>query len=266
MSENERAAEGRVVVVTGASSGIGLALSQEIIQLGWTVVMLARDSTRLRDASLPLGDRAVPICADVSDPEQVRDAFREIDTKVDTVDALVNLAGSIRYRLLEESTDDDIKAILETNLFGPIYMMREAIPRMKSGADIVNIGSEATLQYLPYTSLYSTSKVALGFLTGLLAKELRERAIKCSYVVVGRTATNMASTVPVEDRERSQAAIEKSGYYDFAGGSPMEARWVADAIVYVLTRPVAQHIDVLHVRGFGPNNTISITDPYGGGV
>src|SRR6266540_143815 len=123
---------GRVVVVVGASAGIGLATARRCAAEGADVVMLARGRDRLVAAAAEVGDRATAIVCDITQPDSVRAAFGQIEAKFGKLDALLNVAGVARIRRIEDATDDDIAFVVGVNLLGPIYTTRAAIPLMRA--------------------------------------------------------------------------------------------------------------------------------------
>jgi NADP-dependent 3-hydroxy acid dehydrogenase YdfG len=247
---------GRIVVVSGASSGIGLTLAHIAAERGARPVMLARRADTLARAAAAIGDAAVPIVVDIADRAAVRAAFGEIEARFGYIDALVNAAGAMRYRLLADSSDEDIDAVFGANLMGPLNTIRAAIPllRKAGGGDIVNIGSEVTEHYLAYASLYMSSKAGLSTLSQALTRELRADRIRVALVVVGFTKTGLPETIPDEDRAKAREAIMQSGYPDYSGSTPMDPRWVAEAALFPMTQPDGIHIDVIHARSFGAPN------------
>lgn len=138
---------GKVVVVSGASTGVGRALAKRFAEDGATVVMFARRKDRLDDAAAEIGEQAIPIPTDITSSASVRAAFEEIAHRFERVDVLVNMAGVTRVRHIEEASDDDIAISVGTNLIGPMYTIRSAVPLLKAagGGDIVNVSSEITL-------------------------------------------------------------------------------------------------------------------------
>lgn len=247
------ALQGKVVVVTGASSGIGLATARRFAAEGARVVLLARRAALLEAAAAQLGASAVPIVADVADPASVRSAFERIEAMFGQVDVLLNVAGSARVRLIEEATDEDIATVVGTNFLGPIYTTRAAIPllRKAGGGDIVNVSSEVTLDDLPLMTLYSATKRGLDGFTRTMTKELKGAGIRVTLIVMGTVGeTGFADNFGPGDAERAFPAWEADGYLTRVAGGPMEAAWAADAMVYAVTRPRGMMLDVMHVRSF----------------
>ena len=251
-----RELDGKVVVVAGASTGIGRATAERFAASGANVVLLARRRERLDAAAAAIGERAVPIVADISDPDSVRSAFALVKERFGGLHALLNVAGAARARRIEEASDEDIAAVVGTNFLGPIYTTRAAIPLMKAvgGGDIVNVSSEVTLDDLPLMTLYSSTKRALDGFTRTMTKELKEDRIRVTLVVMGAVAgTSFADNFEAGEIERVRPVWEADGYTTrVAGGAVrMEAEWVADAMLYAVTRPTGMMMDVIHTRSAG---------------
>jgi NAD(P)-dependent dehydrogenase (short-subunit alcohol dehydrogenase family) len=245
--------DGKVVAVAGASSGTGKVTAQRFAAEGAHVVMLARRKERLDEAAREVGSGAVPIATNIAEPEHVRAAFDQIDAQFGRLDALLNLAGTARARLIEEASDDDISAVVGTNFLGPIYTTRAAIPLMKKagGGDIVNVSSEVTLDDMPMMTLYSSTKRALEAFTRTMTKELRKEHIRVTLVVMGATApTSFLEDFSPEDLQRAFPLWEADGFLNRVSGAhaPMDASWVADALLYAVTRPRGMMMDVIHTR------------------
>jgi NAD(P)-dependent dehydrogenase (short-subunit alcohol dehydrogenase family) len=249
---------GKVAVVAGGSTGVGAACGRALAQAGARVVLLARRGDRLDKTvagiAADTGAAAGTVCgivADVADPDSVRRAFTEIAARYGPPGILLNVASVTRVRTIEEASDDDIAAVMNTNLLGPIYTMREAVPLMRGrGGDIVNVSSEATLDYLPLGTLYATSKWAVDGLTRQMVHELRPDGIRVTLARLGATKTDFGTNnyAPGE-AERARGAMADSGYLDrVAGRTHMEAAQVAETILFIVTRPAEQMSDVIHIR------------------
>lgn len=246
--------EGKVVVIAGASSGIGKATANLFAEEGAKVVMLARNRERLDGAAAEIGSSALPIQTDIGSPDSVRAAFIRVDSEFGRLDALLNVAGTARARLIEEASDEDIAAVVGTNFLGPIYTTRSAIPLLKraGGGDIVNVSSEITLDDQPLMTLYSATKRGLDGFTKTMTKELKADKIRVTLLVAGATAdTGFIDNFTPEDIERVFPIWEADGYLQrVAGRKPMEQRWVAETMLFVVTRPQGQMVDVIHARSF----------------
>jgi NAD(P)-dependent dehydrogenase (short-subunit alcohol dehydrogenase family) len=167
-----RSMEGKVVVVSGASMGVGRATAQRFAQEGATVVLLARRKLLLDEIADAIGANAVPIVTDVTSSTEVCVAFEQVAAQFGRVDVLVNSAGASRIRMIEEASDEDIAVTVNTNLVAPIYTTRAAIPLLRAagGGDIMNISSEITLDHLPMMTLYAATKRGLNGFTEAMNK------------------------------------------------------------------------------------------------
>ena len=181
-------------IVTGGSRGVGLATAQLAVQKGDRVAVLARniDDSRLREQ---LGAHALTLAADITDPEQVRSAVERVVGEWGGVDVLVNNAGLHRGRRLHRLELDDWRAVLDTNLSGPMHCIRACLAHMGEGASIVNIGAVVGIRGFPGDSAYGASKAGLAGLTQVLAVELAPRNIRVNLVIPGLVITDMTSQV-----------------------------------------------------------------------
>jgi NAD(P)-dependent dehydrogenase (short-subunit alcohol dehydrogenase family) len=252
------ALDGKVAVVTGASSGSGLGVAQRFHEEGATVVMLARGSERLEKEASHLGDGAVPLVTDVGDPDSVGRTFTEIGGRFGQIDILVNNAAVYRPCLVESISDYDIAQQIATNFAGPVYTSRAAIPLLRAagGGDIVNTSSESTLHPFPMLSMYVATKAALEAFALVLAQEVRDDDIRVTTVIQG--ATNAGGTGSTDwewDPEHGAAAIDlwtKTGLMSQAfgrhGGQDVAA--IGDVHVFIVTRPRTQKMDTVYCRSF----------------
>ncbi|MGD9701975.1 MAG: SDR family oxidoreductase [Acidimicrobiia bacterium] len=244
----------RVIVIVGASSGIGLATATLCASEGARVVMLARGRERLEAHAAELG--ATPVVCDVADPSSVRAAFGEIDERFGRVDALLNVAGVARIRRIEDATDEDIHHVIGVDLLGPIYTTRAAVPLMRraGGGDIVNVSSEITGDYLPYMVLYGVAKGGLDTFSRMMVHELKDDNIRVCNYVSGSVATDFGVNFAPEEIGAAFPAWEASGYMTRVAGPGQDPAWMAEAFLFQLTRPAGQMVDVIHVRSFAPGH------------
>ncbi len=244
--------DGKVVVISGSSTGVGRATAVRLAHDGATVVLLARRKLLLDEVADEIGPHAVPIVTDVTDSAQVRAAFDQVAAQFGRVDVLVNSAGVTRIRLIEEASDEDITVSVNTNLLAPIYTTRAAIPLLKAagGGDIVNLSSEITLDHMPLMTLYSTTKRGLNGFTEAMCRELRRDQIRVTLVILGAVGdTGFHENFGPGDLERAWPIWEADGYLTRMSGTQLlTSAVVADVLQNILTGPSELMQDVIHVR------------------
>lgn len=154
---------GAVVLVTGASSGIGAATARAASRVGARVVLAARREERIRQLADELGE-AVFVRCDVTDPDQVASAVRTATDAFGRIDVLVNNAGQGLQASIDGIDPNDFRAILDLNLVAPLVTMQAVIPIMRTQAtgSIINVSSGTTFSALPGTGAYAASKAGLS--------------------------------------------------------------------------------------------------------
>ena len=165
-------------IVTGASSGIGLATVRRIHADGGTVALIATREKLLNEIAAELGDRVYVVPTDVSNPSQVSSSIARCFDLLGDVDLVVNAAGVDGPSALLDMTDEKWARTIGVNLSGPFYVSRESARRLKEGSCIINIGSELSLMGAALYVDYCASKAGLIGLTQALAAELAERKIR----------------------------------------------------------------------------------------
>jgi NAD(P)-dependent dehydrogenase (short-subunit alcohol dehydrogenase family) len=162
---------------------------------------MARSVDRDRLAAT-LGPASLAIAADVSDPESVVAAVRQVGDAWGGVDVLVNNAGLHRGGKVGRLPLDDWDAVLATNLSGPLHCVRAALPHMGEGGSIVNVGAVVGFRGFSGDSAYGSSKAGLAGLTRVLAIELAPRLIRVNLFIPGFVITEM--TQQIDERAREQ--------------------------------------------------------------
>lgn len=189
----------KVVLVTGAARGIGLATAKRFLADGWRVGMLDIDTTGLEQAVAGIGkpDETLALSCDIADPRQVATAFETLVARFGRLDALVNNAGTAVFKPLLETTYEEWQRVLAVNLSGPFLATQLAAPLMadQGGGAIVNITSISGLRASTLRVAYGTSKAALAHLTKQQAVELSSLGIRVNAVAPGPVETAMAKAV-----------------------------------------------------------------------
>lgn len=183
--------QGKSAIVTGASLGIGLAITRSLVSRGVRVTGIARDAARLRTLSEQFGESFHPLPCDLGSPGQVTRAFAEVRGKLNSIDILVNNAGVGRFGAVDRMTNDDWDEMLATNVSGLYHCIREVVPVMKAqgAGHIVNIASIAGMVGYANASGYNATKFAVRGLSEALRKELEDFGIRVSAIYPGATDT-----------------------------------------------------------------------------
>lgn len=200
----------KVVLITGGSSGIGKSIGEFLHHNGFVVYGTSRNPERVLHSIFPL------VTLDVRNSESIRVAVDSIIAASGRLDIVINNAGVGITGPLEEIPLEEIKNNFETNLFGPIEVMKAALPYMraqKSGL-IINITSIAGYMGLPYRSIYSASKGALELVTEALRMEVKSFGIHITNVAPGDFATNIASS-------RYHAPVITGSAYEYSYGESL---------------------------------------------
>jgi NAD(P)-dependent dehydrogenase (short-subunit alcohol dehydrogenase family) len=178
--------EGKIAVVTGASRGIGLAITRALAAEG---CQLALASRTIETTEFP--DALVHRC-DVRDPQSVDEFFATVHQRFGRIDILVNNAGNAHALLnVENMPIDTFRDVLDTNLFGTFLCTRAALPLIPRGGAIVNNLSICAVQVFPQESAYCSAKFGtLGF-TNVLREECRPKGIRVIALMAGATATDI---------------------------------------------------------------------------
>ena len=195
--------DGRLALVTGGGSGLGLAMARGLAEAGATVVLNGRSTARLDAAAAGLvaaGLRAEVAAFDVTDPTAVTAAVAALEARLGGVDILVNNAGMTRRAPLEQLSDDDWRTVMRTNLDAAFFVARAVVPAMKKrqrGA-IVNTCSLTSTLARPAILPYAVSKGGLAMLTRGLAIELAPFGIRCNAVAPGYFKTDLTSVLAAD--------------------------------------------------------------------
>lgn len=196
---------GAVVLVTGASSGIGAATARAASRAGAQVVLVARREDRIRQLASELGE-AVPVRCDVTDAGEVDAAVRTAMDAFGRIDVLCNIAGQGLHAPLEQIDPDDFRAVLELNLVAPLVTMQAVLPimRKQGSGSIVNVSSGITFSALPGSAAYGASKAGLSKLSAVARAELTDAGIAVSTMYPFITDTEFIEALRGETESASE--------------------------------------------------------------
>lgn len=177
----------RICIVTGANSGIGYALSEELLKRGATVYMAGRDPAKIATAASQLsahGDRVRQIVVDVTKQEQVQKAIEGTAAEAGRLDMLFNNAGVGGTTQYEKATLEDWRNIIDTNVWSVIYGTHAAVPIMlrQGSGHVVNTASISGLVPVPFQALYSLTKFGVVGLSECLRYEYAEKGLAFSVI------------------------------------------------------------------------------------
>lgn len=209
---------GKVAIVTGASGGIGAAVTERLARDGFATVVNytgnAATAEALAGRITAAGGRALAARADVADPAAVAGLFDRAEAELGGVDVLVNVAGIMRLASLAEADDAAFDRHVAVNLKGTFNTLREAARRLRDGGRIVNFSSSVTTLLQPTYGVYAATKAGVEAMTGVLARELRGRGITVNAIAPGPTATPLfldGKPQELVDRMAKAAPLERLG-------------------------------------------------------
>lgn len=176
----------KVVAITGGGAGLGLAIARKLAADGHELFLLGRTLEKVQAAAAGIGERAHGVRCDVADPDSVDAAFAEIAGRAPRLDVLINNAGVFSPFFLAEATNAQISEALGTNLAGPMYCSRAALPLMEKGGQILCIGSETVVVTAAMLGAYQASKAGLERFCKTLDQEVSPRGIRVTLVRAGK--------------------------------------------------------------------------------
>lgn len=229
---------GKVAVITGASSGIGEAAARLLATEGVGVVLVGRRSDRIESLAKSLGAPAVALTADVGDPEQVRNLFEQVGEQFGGIDLLFNNAGLGVHSSFETSDPADWKQMIDVNLYGVLNCTQAAIPMMRGrpGAMIASVSSVGGRYGVVGWSVYCATKFAVVGFHDTLRKELGEQGIRVSVIEPGAVRTEFGQNVADTQQERWDRL------------DALSAQDVAQALVYAFAQPPRVLVEEIMIR------------------
>lgn len=239
--------QNRVAVITGASSGIGLATAKELAKAGFRLALGARRIERLEglveEVESLTGNRPFAMRLDVTDVESCEQFVQATMNAFGEVNVLVNNAGKARGMsyIAETSDETEWREMVETNVMGLLRVSRLFLPHiLNSGrGHVINIGSIAGHEAYPGGSVYCATKFAVRAITESLRQELLGKPVRVTTIDPGMVETEF-SVVRLQDETKA------AGVYQ--GMTPLTAEDIADCVAFAATRPQHVNIDEMIVK------------------
>ncbi|MGA1822407.1 MAG: SDR family oxidoreductase [Thermoplasmatota archaeon] len=218
----------KLILITGGSSGIGLATADKLIKKGSRVVILARDERKLKKASKKLGKKCDHRSVDILNIEDLNRAKEWIIDEHGAPDIIVNSAGFVHPGRLEDLTDEQIDRMIDINLKGTINVCRTFVPEMRSPGHVVNVSSPVGFMGVYGYSVYSASKFGVDGFSESIRMELKRNGIGVSVVYPPDTKTPQ---LDYENRYKPEETKRITGTID-----PVDPEVVADSIIEGIKR------------------------------
>jgi NAD(P)-dependent dehydrogenase (short-subunit alcohol dehydrogenase family) len=217
----------KVVMITGASQGLGKALALACAREGASLAINARSQDSIRpvaEEAEDFGAEVLGVAADVSKSEEVEELVSKAVEHYDKINVLINNAGLLGPRVpIEQYPEDEWRSVLEANLTGPFLLAKSTIPHMPEGGSIINVTSGVSVEGRPRWGAYSVSKFGVEGLTQILAAELKERSIRVNSVDPGGMRTEMrAAAYPEEDPTTRITPEENTGVFLYLASDESE--------------------------------------------
>lgn len=237
--------DGKVAVVTGASSGIGEATAEALAAEGATVVVAARREERLAELAKRIegsGGGVKTVRCDVTDEREAHELIHATEQEFGSVDILVNNAGVMLLSRIERGLSDEWRRMFDVNVLGLLYATDAAVEvmkRQKSG-HIVNISSVAGRKVRETSGVYSGTKFAVNAISEGLRIELQEDNIRVTIIEPGAVATELPTHITDEEA--------RQGMSRFEGMEILEAEDIASAVAYCVTRPERMSVNEMLIR------------------
>lgn len=221
-------------LITGASTGLGRGLAEAVLRHGDQAAVTARDPRKLDDLKEQYGKRVLPISLEVTDPEQRKAAVQKTVDAFGRIDVLVNNAGRGHFGAVEDSPEEDVRLLFETNFFGPAGMIRAALPYMRQQGSgmIVNTSSMGVMfEGATGNGYYVASKAAVEMLSEVLRNEVKPLGIDVMILEPGsfrtefRVSAIQGELSKIPDYQKTAAAFQKylSAHQHDQKGDPAKA-------------------------------------------
>jgi NADP-dependent 3-hydroxy acid dehydrogenase YdfG len=234
----------KVIVITGASSGIGAATARKLVQLGAKVVLAARREDKLQAMVAELGDNAIYVVTDVSKRADLDNLIRLAIAQFGHVDVLLNNAGIMPISYFEEGLVDEWDRMIDINIKGVLYGINAVLPHMleRGQGHIISTSSVAGLKTLAGAGVYSGTKFAVKAIMETLREEVAQ-TIKVTTIYPGATQSELGHDIT--------SPKIKAQYGNLTAMPKMDEAAIADAVIYAISQPGNISVNEITVRPLG---------------
>lgn len=235
----------KVVIITGASSGIGNATAIKLAQEGAAVVLCARSENELNKLKVKIdssGGKALVVKTDVTKPAEFREAVSQTLAEYGSIDVLINNAGLMPLSFVEKLKTDEWEKMVDVNIKGVLNGVAAVLPTMRTNKSghIINISSSAAHNYFPGGAVYCATKVAVKMFSEGLRKELAPQyGIKVTSIEPGAVNTSLFETITDDDIKEKLKGMKEM--------TTLEAEDIANAIFYALNQPDRVNINDVYL-------------------
>jgi NAD(P)-dependent dehydrogenase (short-subunit alcohol dehydrogenase family) len=208
----------KIILITGASRGFGKIWAKALLQRGDKVAATARDLESLKELTAEFGDAVFPIQLDVNDRAACFAAVQKAKDHFGKIDVVINNAGFGLFGAIEETTEEQARAQMETNFFGVLWMTQAITPifREQKSGHVIQVSSFLGLVTLPVLGIYNASKYAVNGLTETLATELKEFGVKVSLIEPNGFATDWSGASAFQTKPTETYAGLKKSFFEAA--------------------------------------------------
>ncbi|MFH1049945.1 MAG: SDR family NAD(P)-dependent oxidoreductase [bacterium] len=233
--------KGKVVFITGASSGIGEACAEAFAEAGSRLILLARRQEKLAEVSERLfkeyGTEIYSIGCDITQFNDLKKFFDNLPEHWSTIDVLINNAGKARgFSKIQDGDTEDWQEMVDTNIMGLLYISKLILPKMveQGFGHVINIGSIAGREVYPFGNVYCGTKAAVAVISKGMVIDLNGTGVRVTNIEPGLVETEFASVRFHGDDTKAKTVYE--------GYTPLTGKDIADVAVFCANRP--QHVMV----------------------
>ncbi|MEP3351647.1 MAG: SDR family oxidoreductase [Marinomonas sp.] len=221
----------KYALITGGSSGIGLETAKQFCLEGAKVAITGRNESSLIQAKKQLGEKGISIRSDAADVSQQVALAEQVKSQFPRLDVVYINAADVTHKPIQDWDEDSFDHMMNTNLKGPFFLIRELLPLLSDSASIILCGSVSAQIGLPQSSVYSASKAGLISLARTLSGELKDRGIRVNVLSPGPTRTEAFGKLGLPEKEQENLIKDIEALVPLNRlGTPME---LAKAAVFL---------------------------------